>query len=112
MPIPPRSIPTPAHNTRTRPGSSLPRKSLPSSQLHNLDWRSELALLGNLPRSAPSNPGIRVVEKAKALREKAEAEKDRGEAARREVGIEGMILEGKGRVKRGMLVSLASTPWT
>lgn len=40
------------------------------------------------------------MDKAKALRDKAGMERDRGGAFRREVDIEGMIV-GKGRVKRG-----------
>jgi len=98
MPIPPPPKP---HPNPSRPGTSVPRKSLPLSNLHTLDWRSELALLNDLPRSAPSNPGIRVVEKARAVREKVEAARDRGEASRREVDLGGLITEGKGRVKRG-----------
>lgn len=42
------------------------------------------------------------MEKAKALREKVEAGKDRGAAARREVELESLIIEGKGRVKKGL----------
>ncbi|CAD6573958.1 MAG: hypothetical protein TREMPRED_000974 [Tremellales sp. Tagirdzhanova-0007] len=109
MPIPPRPIPTPTPSlnskpgSRPRPGSSVPRKSLAHSQLlPHLEWRSEVALLGDLPRSAPSHSAIRLVSRATAMHEKAETEKDRGGALRREVGIEGMIVEGKGRVKRGM----------
>ncbi len=41
------------------------------------------------------------MEKARAVREKVEAARDRGEASRREVDLGGLITEGKGRVKRG-----------
>ena len=100
MPIPPRPIPAsnrPSTSTRMRPGSSVPRKSLQS--LDKLDWRSEISLLNDThSRSLPPSSGVKVVDQIKEQTAKA-TEANNGAV---EVGIEGLIEEGKGkREKRG-----------
>ncbi|WVQ84327.1 hypothetical protein IAT38_006479 [Cryptococcus sp. DSM 104549] len=113
MPIPPRPIPTrPTQRQRApRPGSSVPRKSLPTTQQH-LDWRAEVALLGEVgARSVPGRlgglrggKGVSPVGSPGGSPGGGEAHgqgqgqgQDDGVKGRREVGLEGLIADGRGK---------------
>jgi hypothetical protein len=98
MPIPPRPIPT---NRTSRPGTSVPRKS--PLAFDKSDWRSELTYISDRPRSLPAQNGVMMVEKAKF--DRATKRDEVGEVlGKREVAVEGLIVDGKGwREKRGML---------
>ena len=90
MPIPPRPIPS-----RTRPGTSVPRKCV--ATLDKVDWRAEISILNDYPRSLPAGPSSIRLEKALPK----PASNDR-EVARREVDLEGLITDNYGkREKRG-----------
>lgn len=126
MPIPPRPVPR-AHR---RPGHSVPHKSASSSPAKIssnaaglLDWRAEVAFLDSFAASKPhSMPSAGVVimgaatrardrERAAALAAQAQtgtagagaAETTEGSTGRREVGLEVLIADGRGkREKRGV----------
>ena len=86
MPIPPRPIP---NASRARPGSSVPRKSLAS--LDKLDWRSEVSILNDYPRSLPTSgpSGVRL--------EKSLPTPLVGKTVQREVELEGLIADNMGK---------------
>ncbi|WWD19544.1 hypothetical protein CI109_104005 [Kwoniella shandongensis] len=102
MPIPPRPIPTSgrtahrpnqAHRSSPRPGAAVPRKSLPLTS--SLDWRAEVALLNELgPGSA--GKGARSVPVSSKIGSKVK-EKEKEVEGKREVGLEGLILDGRGK---------------
>ncbi|KAK8853129.1 hypothetical protein IAR55_003830 [Kwoniella newhampshirensis] len=112
MPIPPRPIPASgrtrpnqAHRSSPRPGTAVPRKSLPLTSSHNLDWRAEVALLNELgpgigsgsgPRSVPTASSTKIGVAAAALNKKQAVDEKEVEG-RREVGLEGLIMDGRGK---------------
>ncbi|ORY26700.1 hypothetical protein BCR39DRAFT_252116 [Naematelia encephala] len=91
MPIPPRPIPSRpnAAPRSSRPGTSVPRKSALSTCS---DWRAEIALLPHAPKSLPSSHGVKLTSTlAKSL------PKDESGPPRREVDLQGLVLDGKGK---------------
>jgi hypothetical protein len=103
MPVPPRPIParnnrSTTRSTQPRPGTSVPRKSAVSYE--KSDWRDEISLLAGADR-ARSLPGHSCVKLVSGIRDEPVVEAVKG---RREVDVDGLIADGKGRrEKRGEL---------
>lgn len=120
MPIPPRPIPNhgPRGGVRAhRPGTSVPRKAMSAAvaAAQHLDWRAEVALLGEAstssahPRSAPllgvspgsgpgspsasgSGSGLRIVERMREVKQ----EKEREEKAKEKEALAAAATDGDG----------------
>ncbi|ORX40675.1 hypothetical protein BD324DRAFT_647594 [Kockovaella imperatae] len=93
MPIPPRPIP---NSQRVRPGTSVPRKSLVA--LDRVDWRSEISILTDYPRSLPTGSisGVRL-EKALPKPSSVEAASSASRNVKREVDMESLIADSLGK---------------
>jgi hypothetical protein len=92
--------------SNAKPGDKIPRKSLMTS-LENYDWRAEISI-DSFPRSVPCNAGnnVTLVDRASLpVRPGSAGVTDHLGAERRiEVGLEGLIEDGRGkREKRGKL---------
>ncbi|WVN84930.1 uncharacterized protein L203_100066 [Cryptococcus depauperatus CBS 7841] len=109
MPITPRPIPShqrhPRRNYSSRPGSGVARKSLPTFQLQQQEWRAEVALLPKAaPRSAPQGSFITLAAVESSDKKNSVSGSLEG---RREVGLERLIIDGKG--KREKRATMAKT---
>jgi hypothetical protein len=71
----------------------VPRKSMmASANIHAIDWRSVVALLGDMPRSLPVNGA-----KSVGMVAKLEPRKESPQGQKMELELEGLVEAGKGR---------------